>query len=70
MEVKARNREVLDQSCRGERETVEHFLVECAKYKKERDRLIGSITVIIGEDEWNRRLEQEDGEVLTVNGLY
>lgn len=36
---------------------------------KKKDRLIGSVTEIV-EDEWNMRLEEEDGGVLTVLGLY
>ena len=50
-EVEARNREELDQvcsSCKGERETVEHFVVGYAKYEEERDRLVEFIIVIIG----------------------
>ena len=43
-------------------------LVVCARYE-ESGRLITSITTII-EDEWNRRLEQEDVVVLMALGLY
>ena len=74
LEVKARNRDELDQSCsscRGVRETIEHFLVECDKYEEERGKLIGSVKAVVGEQEWRRRLdEEEDGGVLTVLGLY
>ena len=37
-------------------------MVECVKNEEEGDRLISSIADI--EDEWNGRLEQEDGGVL------
>lgn len=74
LEVKARNRDEQDQdcsSCRGVRETIEHFLVECDRYEEEREGLIGSVKAAIGEQEWRRRLEEEeDGGVLTVLGLY
>lgn len=67
--MKARNRDGLDQnygSCTGVRETTEHFIVECDRYEEERDRLIGSIATEIGVEEWHRRLEEEDGRILTV----
>ena len=52
-------------------ETVEHFLVECTRYEEERGKLITSIKTVIGEQEWLRRIEEEeDGGVLTVLGLY
>ena len=74
LEVKARNREEADQSCSsctGVRETVEHFIVECTRHEEERGRLIRSIKSVIGEQEWLRRIEEEeDGGVLTVLGLY
>ena len=44
--------------------------VECTRYEEERDRLIGAVKAVIGEEEWARRLEQEDGGTLTVLGLY
>ena len=77
LEVNARNRDGLDQdcsNCRGVRETIGHFLVECVRYEEERDRLIGSIMAVLGREEWCRRLEEEeekeDGGILTVLGLY
>ena len=49
-----------------------HFLVECGRYDKERDKLIGSIMAVLGREEWCRRLEEEeeDGGILTMLGLY
>ena len=42
-------------------------MIECVRYEEERDRLIGSVTAVIGIEEWRRRLEEEeDGEILTV----
>ena len=74
LDVKARNRDEQDQECSScrVRETIEHFLVECGRYEEERDRLLGSITAVIGRDEWHRRLvmEGEDRGILTVLGLY
>ena len=46
LEVKARNRDEQEQdcnSCRGERETIEHFLVECGRYEEEREEVTGSV---------------------------
>ena len=74
LEVKARNRDEREQdcnSCRGGRETIAHFLVECVRYEEEREGLMGSVKAVIGEQEWRRRLEEEeDGGALTVLGLY
>ena len=73
LEVQARNRDQLDQNCsfcRGQRETIEHFLVECHKYEEQRSKLIKSITAVIGEEEWHRRIEEEDIGISTVLGLY
>ena len=73
LEVKARDRDGLDQNCsrcRGVRETIEHFLVECGRYDEERGRLIESVKEIIGEPEWYRRIEEEEAGALTVLALY
>ena len=43
-------------------------MVRCVR--EEREGLIGSVKAVIGEQEWCRRLEEEDGGVLTVLGLY
>ena len=42
----------------------------CYRYEEERERLIGYVITTIGEQEWSRRLEEEDGGALTVLGLY
>ena len=73
MEVKSRNRNEEDQNCsicRDERETIEHFIVECPGYREQRGRLVESIKGILGLTEWQKRLEEEDGGILTVLGLY
>ena len=45
--------------------------MQCVRYEEKRDRLIGSLTAVIGIEEWRRRLEEEeDGGILTVLGLY
>ena len=67
------NRDDQDQDCTfctGERETIEHFIVECRKYEEERHRLISSVVEVIGEEEWNRRVEEEEGGITTILGLY
>ena len=73
LEVLARNREGIDQDCscsNGVRETIGHLVVECDRYEEERDRLIGHIKTVIGVEEWTSRLEEENGGILTVLGLY
>ncbi|KAG0729285.1 Ubiquitin carboxyl-terminal hydrolase 43 [Chionoecetes opilio] len=41
------------------------------KYKKiKREKLIASIVTVLGREEWDRRLEQKDGALCTVLGLY
>ena len=73
LDLNGRNRNVQEQSCSlcvGVKETVEHMMVECSRYEEERRILIGEITEIIGEEEWNKRLDEEDGGITTVLGLY
>ena len=72
LEVKARKRNE-DQNCSfcaGQRETVEHLIVECVKYEGYRKDLINVIVSVIGEEEWNRRLNEDDGGISTALGLY
>ena len=74
VKVNARGRDELDHKCsrcRGVRETIEHFVVECGRYEEERGKLIGSVQEVIGEQGWYRRIEEEEGaRALTVVGLY
>ena len=73
LEVKARSRDEQDQDCsfcRGERETVEHFIVECRRYEQQRATLLEAVVGIIGESEWEVRREEGDRGILTVLGLY
>ena len=44
--------------------------MECDRYEEERGRLIGCIIRTVGREEWLRRLEEEEGGILTVLGLY
>lgn len=37
----------------GEDETVEHILLKCVRYERERREMLGAIVQEIGEDEWN-----------------
>ena len=74
LEVKGRNRD--DQQdkncsfCVGEKETIEHLIVECDKYNEQRRRLIDAVITVIGKEEWERRQGEEDGGICTVLGLY
>ena len=74
LEVKGRNREGEDQrcnSCRTEEiESIEHLIVECRGYEEQRERLIAAVVEVIGEEEWARRLEEEEAALCTVLGLY
>ena len=67
-----RNRDEQDQRCifcRGQGETIEHFLVECGMYEEQRSRLIESIITVVVVEEWNRWLEDDDG-ISTALELY
>ena len=69
LEVNGRNRELENQNCScrvGEKETVKHVIVECNKYRSQRERPIASIVIVLGREEWDRRLEQKDGALCTV----
>ena len=73
LEVKGRNRDEQDKNCSlciGEKETIEHLIVECSKYEEQRRRLVGSVISVIGAEEWQRRLDEKDGGICTVLGLY
>ena len=54
----------------GVKETVEHLIVECNRYDEERRILVAEVKEIIGEGEWNKRLQEEDRGITTVLGLY
>ena len=72
LELDGRNREG-DQicCCRAQNnETVQHMIVECSNYERQRARLMDSVITVIGREEWNRRIEEEDGAICTVLGLY
>ena len=73
LEVNGRKREEQEQSCSfcvGVKETIEHLIVECDGYEGERKQLKEKVIAIIGEEEWYRRLEEGDGGITTVLGLY
>ena len=73
LEVNGRNKEEQQQECSacvGVKETVEHLIVECNLYEEERTQLIQKVIGVIGEDEWHRRIDEEDGGITTVLGLY
>ena len=73
MRVNARNRDGGDQRCNcrtGEIETVEHLIVECSKYEDQREILIRLVESVIGQQEWSRRVSEEDLAICTVLGLY
>ncbi|MPC43528.1 hypothetical protein E2C01_037177 [Portunus trituberculatus] len=55
--------------CGEEKESVEHFLVECDKYIKQRKTLDTQVANIIGREDWEERKEGEDREIRTVLGL-
>ena len=73
LEVNGRNREEQQQECSvcvGVKETVEHMIAECDMYEEYREQLIQKVTQVIGEEEWFRRINEEDGGITTVLGLY
>lgn len=48
---------------RGEGNHIEHLIVACNRYEEETQRLIASVVEINGEEDWNNRLEEEDGRI-------
>ena len=73
LELNGRNRDEQEQSCglyERVKETVEHMVVVCDRYEEERRQLVEGITEIIGEEEWSKRLDEVDGGITTVLGLY
>ena len=44
--------------------------MECVGYEEERGRLVRAIMAEIGEEEWSRRIEEEDQGISTALGLY
>ena len=72
LELNGRNRDVREQRCQlcnEEKETLEHFIIECEKYRKQRKILDTQIGKIIGRKEWEKRKDGEDRGILTVLGL-
>ena len=72
LELNGRNRDVREQRCQlcnEEKETLEHFIIECEKYRKQRKILDTQIAKIIGRKEWEKRKDGEDRGILTVLGL-
>ena len=70
--MNGRNRDEQEQSCglcEGVKEMVEHMVVVCDRYE-ERRQLVEGITEIIGEEEWSKILDEVDGGITTVLGLY
>ncbi len=57
------------QACEVEKETLEHFIIECDRYSGQRQELDRQVTRIIGRQEWEDRKEEEDRGLRTVLGL-
>jgi len=60
LEVNGRKREIQDQrcsSCGEEKETVEHFIIECDSYRTQRQELDRQVAKIIGRAKWEDRRE-------------
>lgn len=73
MEVNGSSRDEENQSCSysvGEKEIVGHLIVECNYYESHRGRLIALVVLVIGKEEWARRLEEEDRAICMVLGQY
>ena len=71
--MKARKRNVENQNCSfcaGQREVVEHFIVEYGKYESHRKDLINVLVSVIREEEWNRRMNEDDSGISTALSLY
>ena len=55
--------------CGDEKEIVNHFIIECDKYKEQRQELDRKVARLIGREEWEERKEGEDRGIRTVLGL-
>ena len=54
-------------SCGGEeKETIEHFIIECDKYRVQRQVLDSQVARITGREEWEMRKVDEDRGIRTV----
>ena len=49
--------------CIGEKETIERLIIECSQYGEQRRELEGSVTSVVAAEQWQRRLDQQDGDV-------
>ena len=61
LEVNGKSRDGGSQLCdcgSGDTETVEHLLVACRNYDRERERLVRAVVTVIGEEEWDRRADR------------
>lgn len=56
--------------CTGERETVEHYVVESRRFEGQRSKLIEAVIGIIGRQAWETGLREEDAGILKVMGLW
>ncbi|XP_050717656.1 uncharacterized protein LOC126999291 [Eriocheir sinensis] len=58
-------------SCRtGQIETVEHLIVECSNYERQRGELVAGVVMVIGREKWARRLEEENGAICSVGAVW
>ena len=57
------------EMCGDEKETVDHFIIECDKYKEQRQELDRKVARLIGREEWEERKEGEHKGIRTVLGL-
>lgn len=55
--------------CGETKEALEHFIIECDKYKTQRQELDSHVAEITGRKEWEKRKEGEDRRIRTVVGL-
>ena len=72
LEVNGRKREMNEQGCKfceEEKETLEHFIIECDKFRTQRQELEEKISDILGREMWETRKQGDDRGLKTVLGL-
>ena len=53
----------------GERETVEHLVVECSGHVRERDMMLDGLIELLGENVWRIVIDSEDGGISLALGF-
>lgn len=53
-----------------DKQTTEHFIIECEEYRRPRQELDREVAETIGRDEWERRKEEDRGRTAALGLTY